>query len=61
MDKITIYLKEVKSEMSYVTWPSKSQTVFFTIGVLVISVIVAYYLGALDSVFTKGLEWLLNR
>ena len=59
MDKIINYLKEVFEESKKVTWPTRKQTIFFTVAVLAISVLVAYYLGALDFVFGQGLKLLL--
>jgi preprotein translocase subunit SecE len=59
MDKITGYIKEVIAEAKHVTWPTRRQTIFFTITVLAISILVAYYLGALDFLFGQGLKALL--
>jgi preprotein translocase subunit SecE len=59
MSKTTEYIKEVRAEMKHVTWPSRNQTIFYTIAVLVVSVAIAYYLGLFDFLFSKGLEWLL--
>jgi preprotein translocase subunit SecE len=59
MDKITNYIKEVIVEAKNVTWPTRKQTIFFTLAVLAISVLVAYYLGLLDFLFSKGLKYLL--
>jgi preprotein translocase subunit SecE len=59
MNKITEYIKEVLAEAHHVTWPTKKQAVFYTIAVIVISVIVAYYLGLLDYLFKEGLSFLL--
>jgi len=61
MDKTINYIKEVIAEAKHVTWPTRKQTIFFTITVLVISVIVAYYLGLLDFLFGQGLNLLLTR
>lgn len=61
MDKITEYIKEVIAEGKHVTWPTRKQTIFFTISVLVISIAIAYYLGALDFLFGQGLKALLFR
>lgn len=61
MDKITGYIKEVIAEAKHVTWPTRKQTISFTVAVLVISAIVAYYLGALDFLFGEGLKALLIR
>jgi preprotein translocase subunit SecE len=59
MDTITGYIKEVIAEAKHVTWPTRKQTIFFTVAVLAISVIIAYYLGALDFLFGQGLKVLL--
>ena len=56
---ITEFFKEVLAEAKYITWPSRKQTLFATIAVLAISVLVAYYLGLLDFLFSNGLEKLL--
>lgn len=61
MDKITNYIKEVIAETKNVTWPTRGQTVIFTVAVLLISVVVAYYLGLLDYLFSEGLNFLLRR
>jgi len=59
MNKTILYIKEVVAEAKNVTWPTRKQTIFFTITVLAISVLVAYYLGALDFLFAQGLNLLL--
>jgi preprotein translocase SecE subunit len=61
MEKTINYIKEVMVEARHVTWPTRKQTVFFTITVLVVSVIIAYYLGLLDSLFGQGLKLLLTK
>lgn len=59
MNKITEYIKEVMAEAKHITWPTRTQTFYFTIAVLAISVFIAYYLGLFDFLFSKGLEQLL--
>lgn len=59
MSKITEYLKETRIELKHVIWPSHSQTVYYTIIVIVLSVLIAYYLGFFDFLFSKGLEKIL--
>ena len=61
MNKAIEYIKEVIAEAHHVTWPTRKQTIFFTVAVLAISVIIAYYLGALDFLFGQGLKALLLR
>jgi len=59
MQKTINYLKEVIAEGKNVTWPTRKQTIYFTVAVLIISVFVAYYLGLLDFLFAEGLKTLL--
>ena len=59
MSKITEYLKETRAELKHVIWPSGSQTLYYTLIVIVLSVLIAYYLGIFDFIFSKGLEKIL--
>jgi preprotein translocase SecE subunit len=61
MNKTKEYIKEVIAEAKNVTWPTRKQTIYFTISVLAVSVVVAYYLGFLDFLFGAGLKLLLTR
>ena len=61
MNKTIEYIKEVKAEMKHVTWPSRNQAIYSTVAVLIVSVGVAYFLGLFDSLFAKGLQFLLTR
>ncbi|KKR78873.1 MAG: Preprotein translocase, SecE subunit [Candidatus Nomurabacteria bacterium GW2011_GWA2_40_9] len=58
--KITEYFKETKTELKHVIWPSRMQTVHYTLIVIVLSFVVAYLLGFFDFIFSKGLEKLLS-
>lgn len=60
MSKATEYFKETKTELKHVIWPSRSQTIFYTIIVIVLSVVIGYLLGLFDFIFSKGLEKLLS-
>jgi preprotein translocase SecE subunit len=57
--KILNYLKETKAEMKQVNWPSRRLTFVFTLIVILVSVLVAYYLGLFDVLFSRGLEQIL--
>lgn len=54
------YLKDTQAELRHVAWPTRTQTVIFTVLVASVSVFVAAYLGFFDYVFTKGLANLLG-
>lgn len=53
------YIKETMAEMKHVTWPTRQQTVIYSILVIVVSIAVSAYLGLLDSVFAAGLALLI--
>lgn len=42
------FLGEVKNELAKVVWPSRSETVKYTVTVIIFSVIVSVILGAFD-------------
>ncbi len=46
------YIKESKGELAHVTWPTRKQTIAFTILVIVLSILTSLYLGAFDTLFT---------
>lgn len=56
MNGITNFLKDVKLELSRVNWPTKQQTIKYTVAVVVLSAVIAAFLGALDFVFTYVLN-----
>jgi len=60
MSKITEYIKETRTELKHVIWPSRAQTSHYTVIVIVLSIILGYYLGVFDFLFTKGLGKLLS-
>ncbi len=55
-ERITNYFKEVKIEMSKVNWPTKNQTINYTLVVIGASAIIAVFLSVLDYVFGLGLN-----
>lgn len=58
MSRISNYVKETRTEMSHVNWPSREQTVRFTSLVVAVSLITAVLLGVSDFVFSKLLTLL---
>ena len=54
------YIKEVKSEMNKVVWPTKKETTRLTIIVLIISASVALFFGLLDILFAKAIQYLIT-
>jgi preprotein translocase subunit SecE len=60
MSKITEYLKDTKAELKHVIWPGRNQTFYYTLIVIVLSVVVAYYLGIFDFLFSKILQKIIQ-
>ncbi len=56
--KFAEYIKQTKVEMSHVVWPSRNQTISFTLMVIAVSVLTAVLLGVSDFVFSKLLTLL---
>ncbi|MDP2669363.1 MAG: preprotein translocase subunit SecE [bacterium] len=54
--KLVNYLKETKVEMRKVNWPTRTETIRFTIVVIAVSLGVSFILGAFDYVFTSILK-----
>ncbi|PIS17248.1 MAG: preprotein translocase subunit SecE [Candidatus Nealsonbacteria bacterium CG09_land_8_20_14_0_10_42_14] len=55
-NKLITFLKEVRLEAKKVNWPTRQQTVKYTLIVLGIAGAVALLLGGLDFIFTFLLE-----
>jgi len=52
MSKLVAFLNDVKIELARVSWPSRKQTIQYTLVVIVMSLLVAAFLGALDAIFS---------
>ena len=55
------FLREVKTELKKVTWPSRKDTLSGTLVVLVAVFIIAIFLGIVDSVLSNFIKELLKR
>ena len=53
LDKITTFLKEVRLEMKKVNWPTREETIRYTLMVIGVAVAVAIFLGGFDLIFTE--------
>jgi preprotein translocase subunit SecE len=54
--RLITFLKEARVEMKKVTWPTREDTIRFTMTVIIISAAVAVFLGGLDF----GFQYILN-
>lgn len=53
LNKIITFFKEAKVEMQKANWPSKQQTINYTLIVIGISLTIAIFLGGLDYLFKQ--------
>lgn len=55
MNTFLQYLKDTRTELRHVAWPTQTQTIVYTAFVALISIVTALYLGLFDYLFTSGL------
>ncbi|HEY9586033.1 MAG TPA: preprotein translocase subunit SecE [Candidatus Paceibacterota bacterium] len=58
--KIVDYVKETRTELSHVSWPTRKQAVAFTAIVIGISIAIAIYLGAADFLLSRIVKLLVS-
>ena len=54
--KTVQFFQEAKAELAKVNWPTKKQTINYTILVVAVSLAVAIFLGGLDWIFSYILK-----
>ena len=59
VSKIKTFLGEAKQEFHRINWPTRREAMRMVGIVIVISVVVSIYLGALDYVFTSFIQKLI--
>jgi preprotein translocase subunit SecE len=55
------FIREVRSELAKVVWPGRPQIVRTTLAVILLSLVVAAFLGAVDYGLTELIEYGVNR
>ena len=54
------FLKEVKEELLKVVWPTREQTIRYSVLVIIVTVSVGLFLGGLDYLLTLLTDFLLK-
>ncbi|MDP1624779.1 MAG: preprotein translocase subunit SecE [bacterium] len=57
--KLVEYIKDTRGELKHVTWPTKRQTLNYSLIVIGISLVTAAVLALADHIFSLGLEALI--
>ena len=59
-DAIVRGLRDTRSELRKVTWPTRQETINLTLVVIAFSVVMGLILGGVDLAVTKALMWLAD-
>jgi len=57
---VKTFLSEVKAEFGKISWPGRKQTMGSAVVVIVMSTLVAFYLGAVDLLVGKLVGFILD-
>ncbi len=60
MSQFINYLKDTFAELKHVSWPTRTQTIVYTVLVIVISIFTALFIGIFDFGFSRGLDWFIS-
>jgi len=52
------FATDVFDELKKVTWPTRSETIRLTIIVIIVSLMIGLYVGIIDILLAKGLEFI---
>ena len=58
--KVKLFIGELRQEFKRINWPSRQETIKMSTIVIVISLVVAAFLGALDFLFLTVIERLVS-
>ena len=58
--RVREFVLEVLAEFRKVTWPSRQELINSTVVVIAVTVVLAFFLGAVDIVLARAVEWLLG-
>ncbi len=56
MQKIIRFLKETRTELTKVTWPTKNEIIGSTVVTVVVSLILSIFVGIVDFILDKGVR-----
>jgi len=60
LEKVKQFLKEVKTELKKVVWPTRKDTIASTSVVLILVIIIALYLGLVDFGLSRIIRLILD-
>jgi len=60
-NKVALFFKDIKLEMSKVSWPTKNELIGSTVIVLVSLALLSFFVGACDVVLSKLVNVIMTR
>jgi len=61
MKKVILFFQEVRNELKKVSWPSKKEVIGATTIVIVTTLFMGLFLGVVDLILSRSVEFLLHR
>ncbi len=61
LERLRLFLSEVRNELKRVTWPSRKEVYATTIVVILTSLFFGIYLWVLDLSFSNVVQWIFRR
>jgi preprotein translocase subunit SecE len=58
--RVREFVLEVMAEFRKVTWPSQQELANSTVVVIVVTVVLAFFLGGVDIMLARVVEWILG-
>lgn len=58
--KLFTYIKESFGEVRHIKWPTRQDTIMYTIAVIIIAFAVAYYISFFDILFARLLDLIIS-
>ena len=58
--KIPQFFQEVRAEVKKVNWPTRQETLKYTLAVFAVSILTALFLGLIDLLFSRFLEKIIS-
>ncbi len=56
MQKIITFFQEVRTELTKVTWPTRTEIIGSTVVTIIVSVILSVFVGIVDFVLNQGIQ-----
>jgi preprotein translocase subunit SecE len=58
--RVREFVQEVLAEFRKVTWPTRPELANSTVVVIVVTVVLAFFLGGVDILLARAVEWILS-